>query len=353
MGIPRRPITRVVAGLAAAGMFSAALTACSSDDDNGDQGASEDRAESSEPLVIYVGRDEELVSPLIEQFTEETDIEVEARYAGTTEHLATLLEEGDATPADVFLSQDAGALGALAAEGLLRDLPEDITSTVLSDYTSADDSWVGVTGRARIFAFNPDVLSADEVPDNVAAFTDPEWSGRVAIAPTNASFQAFVTGFRVAEGDDAASAWLEALAANDVQTFEGNGPLLDAVEAGTVDVGLTNHYYYYERAAEVGEENLPLELKFPAAGDPGSLVNVTGAGAISNHPDAEAFISYLVSEAGQTYFVENTGEYPLIEGVEAPEGLPPLDSIDGPVEDLAELADLEATLALIEEAGLS
>lgn len=351
MGIPRRPFPRIVAGFAAAGLLSAALTACGSDSDSDDQGASEDRADSSEPLVVYVGRDEELVSPLIEQFSEETGIEVEARYAGTPEHLATLLEEGDATPADVFLSQDAGALGALAAEGLLRELPDEITSTVLPEFSSTDGSWVGVTGRARVFAFNPTALSADEVPDTVDAFLEPDWEGRFAVAPSNASFQAFVTGLRVAEGDDAARAWLEGIVANGVQTFEGNGDILDAVEAGTVDVGLTNHYYYFERAAE--NPDLPLELAFPAAGDPGALVNVTGAGAISNHPDAEAFISYLVSEAGQTYFTEETGEYPLIEGVPAPEGIPALDSLEGPITDLSELADLEASLAMIEEAGLS
>ncbi|HEY1135303.1 MAG TPA: extracellular solute-binding protein [Nocardioides sp.] len=348
---PRRPLS-VLAGVTVAGLLSTALVACSSEaSDEG--GASEDRAGSDDPLVVYVGRDEELVAPLLEQFTDETGIEVEARYAGTTEHLATLLEEGDATPADVFVSQDAGALGALSAAGMLRDLPEDVTAAVLPDFTSADGTWVGVTGRARVFAFNPDVLTAADVPDTVAAFTDPEWSGRVGLAPPNASFQAFVTGFRVAEGDDAASTWLTDMVANDVQTFEGNGPLIDAVEAGTVDVALTNHYYLYERIAEVGEGNVPVELVFPAAGDPGALVNVTGAGALSNHPDAEALISYLVSEAGQRYFVENTFEYPLVDGIEAPAGLPALTEIDGPLEDLAQLEDLEATLALIEEAGLS
>lgn len=350
MRLPRRPLSRRV-GAAAIGLLSTTLVACSSADDAGDDAQAE--AGSDAPLVVYVGRDEELVGPLLEQFTDETGIEVEARYAGTTEHLATLLEEGDRTPADVFLSQDAGALGALSAAGLLQDLPEDVTSAVLPEFTSADGTWVGVTGRARVFAYNPDNVTADEVPDTVDGFTDAAWSGRVALAPPNASFQAFVTGFRVAEGDDAAFAWLADMVANDVQSFEGNGPLMDAVDAGTVDVGLTNHYYLYERIAEVGAENVDVELKFPAAGDPGALVNVTGAGVLSEHPDAHALLEYLVSEAGQTYFVETTFEYPLVDGIAPPEGLPALTEIDGPIEDLAALEDLEATLALIEEAGLS
>lgn len=319
------------------------LAACGGGDESGDD----------EALVVYVGRDEELVAPLIEQFTDETGVEVEPRYAGTTDHLATLLEEGDNTPADVFLSQDAGALGALADAGMLRQLPADITGAVEQNLTSADGSWVGVTGRARVIAYNSEALSDDEVPASVLDLTDEEWSGRVAFPPGNASFQAFVTAFRVAEGDEAARAWLEGMAANDVQTFESNGDVLDAVDQGVVDLGLINHYYLYRSAAEVGLDNLTARLKFPASGDPGALVNVTGAGALSDHPAAEEFIAYLVSEAGQQYFVEETFEYPLVPGIAAPEGLPALADLAGPIDDLGRLADLESSILMIDEAGLN
>ena len=339
---PRGPLSHALLPtllLAATG----ALTACSDDDS----------ASGEDALVVYVGRDEELVAPLLEQFTDDTGIEIEARYADTSEQLALLLEEGDATPADVFLSQDAGALGALSATGALRELPGEITDAVLPGFTSTDDTWVGVTGRARVIAYNTDALSEAEVPTSVTALTDPEWAGRVGLPPGNASFQAFVTGFRASQGDDAARAWLEGMVDNDLQTFEGNGDVLEAIEAGVIDVGLINHYYVYELAAEVGADNVVTDLVFPEAGDPGALVNVTGAGILSEHPDADDLLAYLVSEAGQTYFVETTFEYPLVEGIAAPEGLPELTSIDGPIEDLAELDDLEATLQMIEEVGLS
>ncbi|GAA4674718.1 extracellular solute-binding protein [Nocardioides nanhaiensis] len=344
--LPSRPrVGAAVSGLVALG----ALTAC-----GGSESAEEgDSAGSGDPLVVYVGRDEELVGPLLEQFGEETGIEVDARYAGTTDHLALLLEEGEQTPADVFLSQDAGALGALSAAGMARDLPAEITDAVLPDFTSTDGSWVGVTGRARVIAYNPEAVEEAEVPTTVAEVTDEQWRGRVGVAPTNASFQAFVTGFRAAEGDDAAGAWLEALAANDPQTFEGNSDVLEALENGVVDLGLINHYYAYQLAGEVGEENVATELVFPEAGDPGALVNVTGAAVLSEHPDAEELVSYLVSEEGQQYFVDSTYEYPLVEGIEAPAGLPALTDLQGPIEDLAELADLETSIALIDEAGLS
>lgn len=323
-------------------LSGALLTACSGDDESDDG-----------PLVVYVGRDEELVAPLLDAFTEETGIEVEARYASTPEQLALLLEEGDATPADVFLSQDAGALGALSETGALRELPAEITDAVLPDFTSTDDTWVGVTGRARVIAYNSENLDEADVPTSVADLAGPEWAGRVGLPPGNASFQAFVTGFRAAQGDDAARDWLEAVVANDVQTFEGNGDVLTALESGVIDVGLINHYYVYQLVAETGAEDVVTDLVFPEAGDPGALVNVTGAGVLSEHPDAEAFVSYLVSQDAQTYFVESTFEYPLVDGIAAPDGLPALTEIDGPIEDLAQLDDLEQTLVMLEEVGLS
>lgn len=315
------------------------LAACS--DDGGDA------------LVVYVGRDEGLVGPLLKQFTDETDIEVEARYTATPDALALLLEEGEDTPADVFLSQDAGALGALAEADMLRTLPEEITGQVPEQFTSADDTWVGVTARARVIAYNSERLDEDEVPSTVAELTDEKWEGRVGFPPSNASFQSFVTGFRAAEGDDAARQWLTAMVDNDVQTFENNLDTLEAVENGTVDLGLINHYYLFGLRAELGADNVVTELKFPRAGDPGALVNVTGAATLSDHPDAETLVEWLVGEEAQQYFAEETYEYPLLPGVEAPEGLPELTSLQGPLEDLAALEDLEATLAMLEEVGLS
>src|SRR3954451_23959874 len=142
-------------------------------------GSDETSGDSGDALVVYVGRDEELVSPLIKQFTQDTGIKVEARYGDTPEMAATVLEEGDKTPADVFLSQDAGALGALSAAGLLAELDSSITEAVPAQFTSTDDSWVGVTGRARVIVYDGEELKASEVPDAVAELTAPEWKGRV------------------------------------------------------------------------------------------------------------------------------------------------------------------------------
>ncbi|MBR23206.1 MAG: iron ABC transporter substrate-binding protein [Leifsonia sp.] len=306
-------------------------------------------------FTLYSGRDEELIQPLIDLFEEQSGIEVDVRYGNTAELGALLLEEGDATPAQVFLSQDAGALGALSQAGLFATLPEDITDAVPAGFTSTDDSWVGITGRARVVVYDGDELTADDLPDTVAEYVEPEWAGRLGLPPGNASFQSFVTALRVIEGEQAAEEWVEALAGNDLQIFENNTATLTAVNEGTLDVGLINHYYWFRQAAEVGAENMRAQLKFLAAGDAGSIVNVTGAGILSaaaEDADAVEFVRFLVSEEAQTYFVEQTFEYPLLPGVDAPEGLPALDSLVNPALDLSDLDDLSTTQQLLAEYGL-
>lgn len=306
-------------------------------------------------FTLYSGRDEELVQPLIDQFTQETGIVVEVRYGNTAELGALLLEEGDATPADVFLSQDAGALGALSRAGLFTTLPDDITETVPAGFTSTDGSWVGITGRARVVVYDGEQLSADELPDTIDGYVTDEWNGRLAVAPSNASFQSFVTALRVLEGEDAAAEWVQALAGNSPQIFEGNSQILTAVDGGAVEAGLINHYYWFRAASEVGAQNMRAQLKYLTAGDAGSIVNVTGAGILAGaETDADAleFVRYLVSEAAQTYFVEQTFEYPLVPGIAAPEGLPSLESLLTPGLDLSDLDDLATTQQLLADAGL-
>ena len=295
------------------------------------------------------------MQPLIDLFEEQSGIEVEVRYGNTAELGATLLEEGDSTPAQVFLAQDAGALGALSDAGLFATLPTETTDAVPAGFTSTDDTWVGVTGRARVIAYDGEKMSAAEVPTSVDAFTEPEWSGRVGVAPTNASFQAFVTAYRVLNGEDAADKWVADLVANNPVIFDNNRAILAAVNDGVVDAGLINHYYWYAQAAETGAENMRAQLSYPEAGDAGSIVNVTGAGVLkgaAKDADALEFVDFLVSAEAQQHFVDETFEYPLIEGVDAPAGLPALDSLVNPDLDLADLESLADTQALLSKHGL-
>ena len=311
-------------------------------------------AESDGELTLYAGRDEGLIAPLIEQFTEDTGIEVDARYGSSSELNALLLEEGENTPAQVFLSQDAGALGSLSNADLVAQIPADLASVIPAGFTSVDDSWIGVTGRARVIAYDGEKLSEDEVPDSVDEFTSPEWNERIGFAPGNASMQSFVTAFRVLEGEEAADEWVQGVSENSPALTESNGATLDLVNSGQLDIGLINHYYWFEDAAEAGADNMRAQLKF-LPGDPGGMVNVTGAAILAGSegdPDAIEFLEYLVSEKGQQYFVDNTFEYPLLPGIDAPEGLPSLDSLVNPDLDLSDLESLEQTQELLAKYGL-
>jgi iron(III) transport system substrate-binding protein len=306
-------------------------------------------------LVVYSGRDEELVGPLLDAFEAASGITVKVRYANSIEMAAQLLEEGDRTPAQVFLSQEPGALGALSAEGLLAELPADITDSVDPQYSSTDNTWVGLTGRARVIAYDGEELTESDVPTSVFDLTDPRWRGQVGIAPTNASFQSFVTALRVLEGEAAAEEWLRGLVANEAQIFPRNGAILEAVNTGVIDVGLINHYYWFQQAAEVGAENMRAQLRYGEPGTASALVNVTGAGILAPSADnAEAleFVRYLLSTEGQDYFVSQTTEYSVVPGGPIPAGAPALDDIRGPELDFADLADLDGTIALLQKVGL-
>jgi iron(III) transport system substrate-binding protein len=305
--------------------------------------------EQKDTLVLYSGRSEELIQPLIEMFTAETGIKVEVRYAGSAELAAQILEEGENSPADVFFAQDAGALGAVSKGTLFEFVPTETLAKVDRIYSDIEGYWVGVSGRARILTYNP--AKVTELPKSVFELAEPKWKGRIAIAPTNASFQAFVTAMRVLEGDELTSLWLGALKENAV-IFEKNGAILDAVDAGQVDAGLINHYYWYAKAKEVGVENMNAQLAAFTPGDLGNMVNVAGAGIVNDNTASRAFLDFLLSAKAQTYFAEQTAEYPLIPGISITEGLTPLSEIKSPDIDLSDLDSLGQTLELIRAAGL-
>ncbi len=306
-------------------------------------------------FTLYSGRNETLVGPLVAQYANETGVAVDARYGGTGELAATILEEGENTPASLFFSQDAGALGLLADEGRLAALPSELLERVEERFRDPQGRWVGVTGRARVLAYNTEVFTAEDLPASVRDLSDPAWAGRVGWAPENASFQAFITAFRLIDGDDAVRTWLEGMIANGTVNFsDSNSAIVQAIGNGEIDAGLVNHYYVYAVGREAGED-FPVANHFFAAGDPGSLINVSGIGLIEGADDADAalaFADYLLSEKAQEYFASETFEYPLIEGVAASEGLVRLSEIGHPDIALGDLADLRGTLDLLSEVGL-
>jgi iron(III) transport system substrate-binding protein len=325
----------------------AGAAACGGDDGGGDSGK----------LTVYSGREEELVAPLLEQFEQESGVDLEVRYGDSAELAATIAEEGDNSPADVFFAQDPGSLGALEEEGLLTELPDEILDRVPERFRDPDGRWTGTSGRVRVLAYNTEELSKAEVPDSVFDLTDPKWKGKIGFPPTNASFQAFVTAMRLSAGEERTREWLEGFAANDPKTYEKNTPVVEAVAAGEIELGLVNHYYLYLVKEE--QPDAPVANHFLEAGDPGALVSVAGAAILDGTDDEELardFVEYLLSEEGQRFYTEEAeeAEYPLVEGIEPKEGLPALDTLDGPDVQLDAFGpELEKTLELIREVGFT
>lgn len=305
-------------------------------------------------ITIYSGRTEALVGPLLDEFAKTSGISIRVRYGDTAQMAATILEEGDNSPADVFFAQDAGALGALSQAGRLATLPDSLLNKVDSRFRSPKGEWVGVSGRARVFAYNTRELSEGALPASVWELTDPKWKGKVGWAPTNGSFQAFVTAMRVVEGDAKAREWLQAMKRNEPKVYPNNISIVDAVGRGEVALGLVNHYYLYNFLRERGQE-FPVRNYHPRAGGVDAMINVAGVGVLtsSKAPDAaRRFAEFLLSRAAQQYFTEQTFEYPLVDGVAPPQGAPALSSIKAPHVDLSNLADLQGTLRLLQEVGV-
>jgi iron(III) transport system substrate-binding protein len=307
-------------------------------------------------LTVYSGRSEKLVGAILADFEKATGTKVNVRYGETAALATLLLEEGARSPATVFLAQDVGAVGALTARGLLATLPEAVMSRVPEKYRAAKQTWVGVTGRVRTIVYAPTRTKVADLPSSVLELIKPAWKGKVGWAPQNASFQVFVTGLRKLVGDQAAGEWLAAMKDNGVRDYAKNGAIVQAVGAGEIDLGLVNHYYLYQLLAD--NPALGVENHFTAAGDAGSLVNLSAVGVLASARPAAAaagiqLAQYLLSDETQARFAKETQEYPLVKGVAQPAGLKPLAELQPPPLDLSELGDLEGTLTLLKQAGVT
>lgn len=340
-GPTRRP-GRLAVVLVAVGVLVAAVAACSSGSDR-------------TTITVYSGRSPELIQPLLERFSEQTGISVDFKTGDSPELAQVIAQEGDASPADVFLSQNPGATSYLDGQGLLGTLPQATLDKVAPDLRSADGSWVGLSGRVRVLVYNKDAVSEADLPEKVTDLTQPQYEGRVALAPSNGSFQDFVTALRVQLGEDETEAWLQGMADNGAKTYANNNAIVEAVGRGEVDMGLVNHYYNVRALEE--DPTLPSVNYFFPNGDPGSLMIVSSVTVLktSKHPtEAQQLVDFLLSEESQRYFAEETDEYPVLASVPLKPGLPPLDSLETDRVDFDQLGGgFEETITMIADAGLA
>jgi iron(III) transport system substrate-binding protein len=289
---------------------------------------------------------------VLEDFTEKTGLEVEVRYGQSADLALLIQQEGNRSPADVFISQSPGAVGLLAGSDLLQELSDDTVSLVGADYRNQSGFWVGLSGRVRVLVYNSDRVTADELPESIFDLADEKYRGRVAVAPANGSFQDFVTGMRQIHGDETTAEWLKSLEQNGAPSYASNSSIVQAVGRGEVDMGLVNHYYNLRALDE--DPSLPSVNHFFA--DVGSIVIIT-AGAIpastDNLSDAERLLQFLLSSDVQDFFATETFEYPLADGSSGVDALPPLAEVDATTYDFEDLSGgLLRTKELIDASGL-
>lgn len=310
---------------------------------------------SATTLTLYSGRGESMVEPILKEFEKETGINVQVRYGATAQLAVLLQEEGKRSPADVYWGQDAGAMGAVSQADLLAKLPSDIYENLPGIYKSVTGNWIATSGRARLFVYSADRAPTAEHPKSVLDITDSRFKNRVGWAPTNGSFQSFITAMRVEHGDERTLEWLNAMKANGAKTYRNNGTQLEGIADGEIDYGLVNNYYL-PRFTKV-DAKFPVKQDFFQEGDIGNLMNVAGAGVLKsskNQKNAIELLRFLTSKQAQEYFALEVDEYPVIEnithnthGATYEKALKASPSID-----LDKLNDLEGTLALLRRAGL-
>jgi iron(III) transport system substrate-binding protein len=312
--------------------------------------AASDRGEA---LILYSSRGEEHLAPLLERFEEETGIEVEVRYGETSELTGALFAEGVQTAADLFLSQDAEALGALSRKGLLRELSMDLVRRVPAAWTGSPQrhDWVGISGRARAIVYDPGATRPEQLPQTLEAVADARYRGRFGIAPASASFRTHMAVYRVVAGEDALERLLARINDNQPRLYAGNDAIVQGVADGEVEWGLVSHDSLW-RAAGAGPPERAAHFFMPR-GDASGFVDAAGIGVLSDDPRASELVRFLLGEEAQTWLAEQTREYALaLGGSPAPE-LPPLSALRTPQVDFADVAAvLDETGKAIRRAGL-
>lgn len=318
---------------------TALLGACATDDNT---------------ITVYSGRTENLVGPILADFTEQTGIGVDVRYGDSADLALQIQTEGDRSPADLFISQSPGAMGFLAEEGLLAELATETLDAVEPKYRDEDGRWVGMSGRVRTLVYNTDLVEEADLPESVFDLTGPDYTGKVAVAPANGSFQDFVTAMRADKGDKATEEWLAGMAANDAAAYADNTAIVQAVGRGEIPMGLVNHYYNERAKAETPD--VASENHFFGEGDVGSVLLATAAGvpqSSQKKAQAEQLAQFLLSEEAQRFFSEETFEYPLAAGVAPAGDLQPLKSVNATQVDFGDLGGgFRETLEMINNSGL-
>lgn len=308
---------------------------------------------SSSGLVVYNAQHEELIGAVAAEFTKKTGIKVELRNGSDLEMANQLVEEGDASPADVFLTENSPAMSLVDRKGLFTKLEPAALKPIPNRYRPDDGRWVGFAGRSTVLVYNTAKLSENQLPKSILDLAKPAWKGRISFSPTGADFQAIVSAVLELKGEAATRQWLAALKRNGT-VYDGNNVVLQAVNSGESDAGVIYHYYWYRDEDESGENSDHSQLYFFGNKDPGAFVSVSGAGVLASSKDksdAQKFVAYLVSSEGQQVIARSKAlEYPLNPAVPLGRAVKPLNELDPPNVDVSDLNGPKV-VSLMQEAG--
>lgn len=306
-------------------------------------------------VTLYSGRTENLIEPVLEAFACSTGISVQVRWGSSTQLALLIDEEGNRSPADIFLSRSPGPVGFLESKGLLGTISNDVLELVSEENRSVQGSWIGFSGRKRVLVHNIDLVPETELPNSVFDLTDEKWRGKVAIPGTNGSFVDWFTVFRDQYGTDTATKWLNDMVSNDARYYPNNRSIVEAAGRGEIEMGLVNHYYNYQEVAAVGSDHRAKNHDLDD-NDIGSLLIITAATVLNSADSADEahqLIKYLLSGPVQRYFTNRTFEYPLAAGIHPNAALPPLKALEiGSVDFDALGGGFEETARIIEASGI-
>lgn len=299
-------------------------------------------------LTLYLGRGEGgLYEKVIEAVRDRNPgLSLNVRRGPTVSLANTLVAEAEAggTRADLFWAVDSGSLGLVSEAGQAQPVPESITEGLREGFRYED--WVPISGRIRTLPYNTDRFSADDIPDDIMALPDTDL--KVGWAPAYGSFQSFVTAMRLLEGESATREWLKGMK-DKAREYAGEFGVVMGVSREEVDVGLANHYYTLRLKA--GKPKAPVDLAF-TRDDAGTLLNASGAMALTDRPLAMDFLRYLLTREVQEFLAREAYEIPMVDGIELPEGLPAQDELAPPSVELTRLADIRPTLDLMRDVGV-
>ena len=306
-------------------------------------------------LTIYNGQHKTATIALIDAFKEQSDIEVTTREGSSNELAHQIVEEGERSPADIIYTEESTPLIMLANKGLLSEIDAKALENIPAEYRDEHGKWVGLLARSRVLAYNPELIKEDELPTSVQDLTESQWKDKFAFVKTSGAFQKQLSAMIKLEGRDTAKAWLEGLKENG-KVYRHNKAALDAVERGEIPFAMINNYYWDSMAREKGADNLNSRLYFMGTEDLGDLVTVSGAAILKsskNQDEAQAFMAFATSEAGQQILTDKSAQYPLNSKVDT-KGLKPFSELTPPngTLDLGEYSDGKAAIELLQEVGL-